>query len=322
MNQKIIIDKKDINKIVRKNEAFINELNFFTKINNNYKDYFYIFKSCTPLKMGLYDNNSKFIDEIEHVKTYNQYLLKYDNLTYINLINHINKNINNKIELHKIIIKMYPQILNCILKLEELSILHNNINMDNIMVKITNKTDYLLSNFQNASIDINDHMNIIHKNNLLYKIYLPPEVHVLYYMYSNKIHSLSEYNIENIIDNLYFEKNKILPIFESNIQKSHKLYFNKYVNKSYIEIKKDIYKYSTTWDNYIFHFNLLIFIKKYKLINDECFNELLKLIKYNLVQIPSNRLSNKNNIITYNDFIENIDYNKLINLFSGFSRLS
>ena len=83
-NKNIINNKKDINKIIKINNSFINELNFFTKINNNYNDYFYIFNYCNPLKIGIYDDNSKFIDEIEYIKTYDKYLLKYDNQVCFN----------------------------------------------------------------------------------------------------------------------------------------------------------------------------------------------------------------------------------------------
>ena len=127
----------------------------------------------------------------------------------------------------------YKHILNSLQLLVDNHIFHNHLNFDSIVI---DKMDCpLLSNF---SFSINYlHPNIdeyIKHFIIAYEpsyIEWPIELHILSYLLTNKLNSLSSYNIENIINDV-ISNNNILNSFGDTVVSLYKTealeYFNKY----------------------------------------------------------------------------------------------
>ena len=228
------------------------------------------------------------------------------------------------------IIESYIHLLDTIELLVTNKIFHNNINFNNIIV---DKLEYvLLSNFE-FSIDYSDKNKNIN-NNIKYFIteydpsYIewPIELHILSYLLTNQLLSLSSFNIETIISE-YINNNIILNTFGSTIVSSYKeeaiIYFNKYVNQSYDFILKDVITNINTWDNYalsMLFLKILIGIHKSIKIKNKFIILFMKLLVKNIHLNPLSRLSIDNTKKEFNSLLDNLEpihYNEIIKLMSA-----
>jgi hypothetical protein len=150
----------------------------------------------------------------------------------------------------------------------------------------------------------------------------PMEFHILSFLLTNKLHSLSNNNIECIVNDV-INHNMILSNFGETIIKNYKneaiKYFNKYVNKSYEVIITDILLYSHTWDNYalsIMFLRILIGIHKTIEIKNKFIILFMKLLVTNIHSNPSKRLSINDTTNKFEYIIEGLDqtdYKDIIN---------
>ena len=125
----------------------------------------------------------------------------------------------------------------------------------------------------------------------------PLELHILSYILTNKLDSLSSYNIEYIIHEVT-KNNNILNTFGDSTVTSFKnealQYFKKYVNQSYKYILTDILQYSNTWDNYalsVLFLRILVGIHRTIGINNKFIILFMKLLVCNIHLNPFKRLS-------------------------------
>jgi len=206
-------------------------------------------------------------------------------------------------------------------------IFHNHINFNSIVVDDNNY--FIITNFS-FSIHFS-HTNIreyIKQFIIEYDpSYLewPIEFHILAYLLTNKLNSLSINNIETVI-NEHINHHTILNIFGNTIVSSYKdksiKYFSKYVNKSYDYILSDILQYSYTWDNYalsILYLRILIGIQRSINIKNKFIILFMKLLVHNIHLIPYERHSIENTAIQFDillDIIETKDYMEIIHLLS------
>ena len=313
-----LLEKEIIYKIMKKDVYFENEKFFFNKIKNipDYSDIFYTFFSYSPIQIGQIHHPSKFIEGIQQIEIIqNQYLVKYVKENHVRMIDFVNDPSNKMVEKYSVIIQSYPTLLQSLIQLEDLKIIHNNINLDSICIKLSNKKEFILTNFSHCIFDpyiLNDNNHIYFNDYEPWKYYFPPEIHVLSFLQSNKLESLSEYNIEIILHDVMNEKNKKIEIFnESSFKIYHKKYFHRYVNKSLKEIKEDISKYWFTWDTYSFHFHLLDILSQNKMFNNDFFLPFVYLLNKYLLQVPYERHSNTTMTHLWNTLIDEIDYAKL-----------
>ena len=150
----------------------------------------------------------------------------------------------------------------------------------------------------------------------------PIELHILFFLLTNKLNSLSIYNIESIIDE-YIKNNNILNTFGESVVSSYKNecsnYFKKYVNESYEFILNDILQYTNTWDNYalsILFLRILIGIHRSIGIKNKFIILFMKLLVYNIHLNPQNRLSIDVTIKRFEyllDSLEPKDYKDVVN---------
>ena len=219
----------------------------------DWKNYFYIYENICKLQISNLNNITPIISTINK-KNNNMFLLEYNDITITPLKIYLKRILKSKKYILSII-EFYKQMIKSIELLSFTKIVHNFINFDSIAVD--NKENVLLTNFS-FSIDFNQsNMNDYIKN--FFVTYDPTytewplELHILSYILTNKLKSISKYNIEVIIQN-YIDNNYILKTFDTQLVNSYKeeslIFFLKYVNKSEDYILTDIMKYYNTWDNY------------------------------------------------------------------------
>jgi hypothetical protein len=141
----------------------------------------------------------------------------------------------------------------------------------------------------------------------------PTELHILSYLLTNQLTSLSEYNIENIINEV-IKNNNILNTFGHSLVSLYKeeslIYFKKYVNQTYEFIVSDVLKHIYTWDNYalsILYLRILISLHKTIQIKNKFIILFMKLLINNIHLNPEKRLSIDETINNFNSLLDSID---------------
>ena len=323
--------KEKIHKIVSSDFLIENELTNHKKLLkiNNIKKHFYLCENSSELKITEINEEDRKING-QNLKKDNTILLEFEDRKLIyfkNYLKTLDKNTHPLSSSKKYIltiIDFYKHLLNSINFLVTTNIFHNQINFDSIVV---DKFGYpLLSNFS-FSIDYSrtDIHNYIKHFIIQYDptyIEWPIELHILSYLLTNKLNSLSSYNIEHIINEV-INNNHILNTFGDSVVSSQKLealqYFKKYVNQSYEFILTDILQYSHTWDNYalsILFLRILIGIHRSIGIKNKFIILFMKLLVCNIHLNPLKRLSidmTINQFYTLLDSLEPKDYKDVIN---------
>ena len=289
---------------------------------NNIKKYFYLCENTSQLKITEIDEDDIQIKD-KNTKKDDTILLEFENRQLIYLKNYL-KNLSSSKKYILTIIDFYKHLLNSISLLVKNKIFHNQVNFESIVV---DNFEYpLLSNFSfsidYSRIDIDKyikHFIIAYDPNY---IEWPLELHILSYLLTNKLDSLSSYNIEYIIHEVT-KNNNILNTFGDSFVTSFKnealQYFKKYVNQSYKYILTDILQHSHTWDNYalsILFLRILIGIHSSIEIKNKFIILFMKLLVGNIHLNPLKRLSVNTTMERFNALLHSLDpkdYKDVIN---------
>jgi len=325
----------DVYSKIKKNKPIhkITEIDFYIKneLTNikllegikNHKNYYYFCENSTSLKIRETEDEIKHIRLGREIKSTETVLLKFEDRELIYLKNYL-KALSPSTKYIFTIIDFYKRLLNSIYFLASKQIVHNNINFDSVV--IDNKEQPLLTNFS-FSINISrtlseqyiQHFFIEHDASY---IEWPLEIHILSYLLTNKLSSLSNYNIEKIIQNV-IENHTILKTFGETVVSSYKKdaieYFKKYVNKSYDYILTDVLQFYNTWDNYslsIMFLRILIGIHKTIQIKNKFIILFMKLLVCNINLNPLKRHSIEITTNKFESLLESLepkDYKDIIN---------
>ena len=316
--------KQKIYKIVKIDFFLENELTNQQKISkiDNRKNSYYLCENSKELTITEIHEDSRKIKGKNIIKD-NTILLEFEDRKIIYLNTYL-KELSSSTKYILTIINFYKHLLNSINLLVNNNIFHNHINFDSIVV---DKFEYpLLTNFS-FSIDHsrNDILQYIKHFIIAYEpSYLewPIELHLLSYLLTNKLNSLSSNNIENIIHEV-IKNNIILNTFGDNVVSSFReeslQYFKKYVNQSYEYILTDILHYSHTWDNYalsILFLRILIGIHRTIKIKNKFIILFMKLLVNNIHCNPSKRMTIDLTIIKFDSLLDSLepkDYKNVIN---------
>lgn len=313
-------DKKNklsqkICKIIKLNFFIHNEIeniNIIKKI-TNYNKFYYIYESIENTNISLLVDDAEYLNCSKNIYNDNSILVKLNQRNimyfdaYLSSLSCSKKYIITLIE-------FYRYLLNSIHLLVSNGIVHNNINFFSIVVDSLEFPLY--SNFS-YSININktDFSEYIAQFTHLKNEYLevPVEFHILHFIQTNKLESLSKNNIETIINELT-ENNYIVNSFgkpfSDNFKKEGVEYFNKYVNMTYDNIICDILKFYKTWDNYslsICYLKILIGLYKKIQIKNKFVVLFMKLLVNNISFNPEKRLLIEETTNKFEDMINNID---------------
>ena len=301
---KIQKKKKAIHKMTLINFYIMNEL---TNIKNikDYKEHFYVCENSSELKIMELGDDVNSLNLSKDIKKDDTILLSFEDRGIIYLKNYLKTLTNSSCTLNSqkkyilTIIDFYRHLLLSVDLLVGCQLIHNNINFDSVVVD--NNTYPLLTNFS-LSInmgrsDIEEYMkHFIIAYDATY-LEWPLEFHILAYLLTNKLNSLSSYNIENIINDVV-HNHTILKTFGDTLVSLYKQealhYFKKYVNQTYEYILNDAIQYYSTWDNYalsIMFLRILIDMHRTIRVNNKFIILFMKLLVCNIHLNPLQRLS-------------------------------
>lgn len=292
--------------------------------NNKIRDYFYVFEMAEKMQIVEMKNDIYNLKEIRKIKEDGNILFKFENKKLIYFENYL-KTLQMPRKYIFTLIEFYKYIIHGIELLVSNNIVNNYINSETILVDINEMP--LLCNFK-FSIDISrpDINNYIKHFFIEYdSTYLSwaPELHLLSYLLTNKLESLSAYNIEYVIqdciNNNYLLKN-FGSIIINNFKESGINYFKKYINKSYDFIVSDIIKYYSTWDNYAFsilYLEILVSIHKKIKKNNKFIIIFMKLLVENININPQKRLTLKDTLNSFQKLCLSVERKEYIDLLNS-----
>ena len=312
---------KPLHKLLLKDFYVSNELTNIQKI-QSYKNHFYVCENNSELEIKELEEDMVELKSCKNISKDDTVLLKFENREIIYLKNYL-KALSSSTKYIFTIIHFYKNLLKSIHLLVENQLVHNNIHFDTIVV---DKKHYPLISDFSLSINIsspNIQQCIKHFIIAYDPTYLEwtPEFHILSYLLTNKLDSLSSYNIENIIDT-YICNHTILKTFGDTLVSSYKeeaqQYFKKYVNQPYNYVLNDILQYYGTWDNYalsIMFLRILIGIHKSIQIKNKFIILFMKLLVCNIHLNPFKRLSVSSTTNKFDNILDNLepkDYREIL----------
>jgi hypothetical protein len=150
------------------------------------------------------------------------------------------------------IIRSFPMIVQGLICLNNVKIIHTGIRPHTIVTS-ENSPDFLFYK-NNASFLYNErhHAGIQNHFFSLYQpqnIYLPPEFHVLCYMYTHNLSSLSTMNLETVWNDLLWYDDKKSKEREQ-MKKEWVFSLQSWINKPRKDIIEGLFQFSDTWNTY------------------------------------------------------------------------
>jgi len=320
---------KYISQIVSYNLFLNDEINNVNIIKNKiseYNDYYYLFIDYD--KILLEDTNIEIQNDMFIIQNVNltkninltkDYLFQYEKRQFIYFKEYL-KSLNSSRKYIFQLINFYKYLLDGIQKLVNINIVHCNIKLEKLFVDTNKENSVLLTDFKYSIKIENNCIDFINKfrfkeSEIKNNMELPIEFHILFYMITNRITYLSQYNIDNMIDTIYKTHYTFLQqSFGDNLYNQYinnaKNYYSKYVNKSINYIWSDISNWFYTWDNYsisIIYLKILIGLHTYlknKIIGNNNESELensiiknkflLSFMKLLVINIHPNPINRKN----------------------------
>ena len=290
---------------------------------------YYIFNDYKKLNItNYYASSDSYIVRKDVVSESENILVTYDNFELIYLKDYLKALSSSKIYILNLI-NFYKELLSSIDILTKNHIVHNKICFDTILI---HDLKPLINDFS-VSIDVSKPDICEYIKHFIME-YCPeyinwtPEFHLLAYLITNKLDSLSRLNLETIMKEI-IENNYILKNFGNEIVSSYReeglTYFKKYINLGYKEIVFDILQYHWSWDNYalsIMYLKILIdFHKKMKTKYNKENKFILFFMKLLVNNIHLNPLKRLSINITSNKFehlLDNLNRNDYLDLLNFF----
>lgn len=241
-------------KIVNLSYFSINEVNICHKIAKipYYSNFFSILYDYEALNIS--ELNENIIEKLKSTKEMIYYLFKYCDRNSIDFIDFIYNSKSIK-RLIFDIINSFQHILRGLYILNEKKICFFDISPKNIVFLDNFREKPLLSNFK-FSLDLN-RINYTDFSNILNKLedftYQPFEIHILFYLVTENVITISYSFIHEFCEN-FIEKLSILRLFSENYKKSYKEQcietMRKYINLPRKDIIEDILERNDKWDVY------------------------------------------------------------------------
>jgi hypothetical protein len=256
------------------NEANISDIiKTFNYYSNNYvvvDDYDYI---------NISQLSEKYADKLNLTNNKKYLVFKYKNENYV-LFNDFLFNLTNPKLFIFHVIESFSYILKSLISLNNNNICFFNLSPQNIVFNLDCGEKPILQNFQ-LSLYVSN-LNESYITNIINKLedytYKPLEVHVLFYLIRNDLHTIS-YSLIEEISEMFIKNLSILNFFSEKYKESYKgsciSVLKKYVNMPKNEIIEDILENTNKWDIFslsviylhIFHNISRVFSLKQTFIN-------------------------------------------------------
>lgn len=287
-----------------------------------YQQFFYLFDSVEKIQIAKMDANIYHLKQVHTIKDDYSVLFTFKNKQLSYMENYL-QSLHTPRKYIFTLIEFFKHINRSLQLLLDSKLVCNHINIHSILVGSFELP--LMCNFK-FSIDVTRNNIIEHLRHLFIEYdptYLPwcPELHILSFLLTNKLESLSLFNIETVIRDC-IQHNYLLHNFGTQVVNEFKNkgldYFKKYVNISAEFIIRDILEHWKTWDNYAFsilYLQLLIGIHKKIKKNNKFIIVFMKLLVKNISSDPRERLSIEDTLVRFESlmYYEKDTYIELIN---------
>lgn len=303
----------------------LNEIDITNKIKTQiptiWSKHFYLFNNYEKMKIGAFDSDMYHLQSIKALKDDGSALVWYKQRQLVYMDGYL-RSLSCSRKYILFLTDFYRQLLINIDLLVGCKIIHNNIGFKTIVVDLGSSIKPILTNFR-FGLDINN-VNTLKQFFIQYapdRLQWPLEIHLLCYLQTNKLDSLSFNNIEFVVKNV-IQENTYLKTFGKKIVDEYMedgiTYFSKYINKSIDWIVTDIARYSATWDNYALSICYLqIVIDIYNSFTKSCGKknmfliQFLRLLVTNIHSNPLKRLLLKDTTNKFAALMEDCSLNDL-----------
>ena len=278
----------------------------------NCDKYFHVFDTIETVKIGdlttLSDTQS-----LQFLKDDHNMLLRYKEQELLYLDGFLSSLSCSRKHIF-LLIEFYRRILASIHLLVSSNIIHNNIGFKSMLVT---KSEFpILTNFR-FSLDLSKSDKIEFCKRVYTKympgyIYWPPEIHLLSYILTNKMSSLSLSNVETVVKD--FQKANNL----TNGVDKLVSYFSKYVNQDLNHIIADMLRFSGTWDQYALgmcYLKLLEDLQKNIKTSNKFVVMFLDLLRETVHTVPSLRPIVSTTQVKFKQLVDDTDIADFLSLF-------
>ena len=304
----------------------LNEIAITNKIKEQLSDdkwplHFYLFEDSQAMKIGSLENSMTHLEAIRQLRDDNSALVRYKSRKLVYLDGYL-RSLSCSRKYILFVTDFYRRLLGSIDLLVGCGIIHNNIGFKNMVVDLGSFELPILTNFRFGINVANWAANYKHLfcQYAPERIQWPLEFHILCFLQTNKLDSLSSHNIELVVKNVYSEHTYLKTFGEKVVNEymeEGRTYFAKYINKSVDWIVGDMLHYHHTWDNYslsICYLKIVIdiynVVKKCK-INNRFLIQFLRLLVTNIHSNPLKRLSLKDTTNKFAKLLEECDMDEM-----------
>lgn len=278
----------------------------------NCDKYFHVFDTIEAVKIGdlttLSDTQS-----LQFLKDDHNMLLRYKEQELLYLDGFLSSLSCSRKHIF-LVIEFYRRLLASIHLLVSSNIIHNNIGFKSMLVT---KSEFpILTNFR-FSLDLSKSDKIEFCKRVYTKympgyIYWPPEIHLLSYILTNKMSSLSLSNVETVVKD--FQKANNL----TNGVDKLVSYFSKYVNLDLNHIIADMLRFSGTWDQYALgmcYLKLIEDLQKNIKTSNKFVVMFLELLRETVHTVPSLRPIVSTTQVKFKQLVDDTDIADFLSLF-------
>jgi hypothetical protein len=283
----------------------------------NCSNHFHVCNSIETVKIAELGTNEYNLQTINYLKDDHSMMLRYadERLLYFD---GFLRSLSCSRKYIYLLTDFYMRLLSNIHLLVSNNIVHNNIGFKTMIVNSFELP--ILTNFRfslNLSVyvsgqKINECLKHIFIQYNPGHIYWPPEIHLLCYILTNKLSSLSLNNVETVLSGL-----KIVYDNDNALLK----HFSKYVNMNCDQIIADIMRFSGTWDQYslgICYLKLIGDLQKNIKTSNNFVVMFLELLRETVNAVPSKRPRVSETLAKYHQLLDDCDIVDLYSLIKSF----
>lgn len=263
----------------------------------NCSRHFYICKSIETVKIAELGTNEYNLQTVNYLKDDHSMLLRYADERLLYMDGFL-RSLSCSRKYIYLLTDFYRRLLSNIHLLVSNNIVHNNIGFKTMIVNSFELP--ILTNFR-FSLDLyvsGSKMNECLKHIFIQynpgHIYWPPEIHLLCYILTNKMSSLSLNNVETVLSGLKLVYDNDNNNDNNNNNNTLLKHFSKYVNMNCDQIIADIMRFSGTWDQYslgICYLKLIGDLEKNIKTSNNFVVMFLELLRETVNALPSKRPS-------------------------------
>ena len=284
----------------------------------NCSNHFHVCKSIETVKIAELGTNEYNLQTINCLKDDHNMLLRYADERLLYLDGFL-RSLSCSRKYIYLLTDFYVRLLTSIHLLVSNNIVHNNIGFKTMVVnsfELPILTNFRFSlNLSVTSSKINECLKHIFIQYNPGHIYWPPEIHLLCYILTNKLSSLSLNNVETVLSGL-----KI--VYDNNDNYNSLLkHFAKYVNMNCDQIIADIMRFSGTWDQYslgICYLKLIGDLEKNIKTSNNFVVMFLELLRETVNALPSKRPSVSETLAKYKQLLYDCSIADLYSLIKRF----